>query len=106
MRTGAIASLVKSAWKRLARARAWFRPVSNWRQGWRLDSVQAAAALAFLSAVQADLLPIARSVVPPAWWPYVTGAIALAIILLRLRDQPGVDVGKTPVVNPAEADPQ
>ncbi|MET3461270.1 hypothetical protein [Variovorax atrisoli] len=99
-------SLAKAIWKQLARARAWFRPVSNWRQAWRLNTVQAAAALAFLSAVQADLLPIVQAVVPPAWWPYVTGAIALAIILLRLRDQPGVDVGRVPADKSVGGDPQ
>jgi len=73
--------------------------VSNWRQAWRLDTVQAAAALAFLSAVQADLLPLVRSLVPPDWWPVVTGVVALLIIVLRLRDQPDVPVG-APVVQP------
>lgn len=104
MRRGAIVSLATAIWKQLARARAWFRPVSNWHQAWRLNTVQAAAALAFLSAVQADLLPLVQSVVPPKWWPYVTGAIALAIILLRLRDQPGVDVGRAAPAKPVEAD--
>ena len=73
--------------------------VSNWRQAWRLDTVQAATALAFFSAVQADLLPIVRSLVPPDWWPVVTGIVALLIIVLRLRDQPDVPVG-APVVQP------
>lgn len=106
MRRGATVGLVKAIWKQLARTKSWFRPVSNWRQAWRLNTVQAAAALAFLSAVQADLLPLVQSVVPPKWWPYVTGAVALAIILLRLRDQPGVDVGRAPPNKSAGGDPQ
>lgn len=67
--------------------------VTNWQQAWRLNSVQAAAALAFLSALQANVLPQIQSLVPVAWWPWVTGTVALLIIILRLRDQPDVSVG-------------
>ncbi len=64
--------------------------ISNWRQAWKLNSVQAATLLAFLSALQANVLPQVQGLIPADLWPYVTGAIALAIIVLRLRDQPGL----------------
>ena len=106
MRKSATLTLLMLVWDACRRVRGWwrrttfFRPISNGRQGWRLNTVQAAAALAFLSAVQADVLPILREVVPPEWWPYVTGGVGLLIILLRLRDQPGVDVGRSPAAEP------
>lgn len=68
--------------------------ISNWRQAWRLNSVQAATLLAFLSMLQANVLPQVQALIPADLWPYVSGAIALAIIVLRLRDQPGVHDGE------------
>lgn len=61
------------------------------RLAWRFDTVQAAALLALLSAVQLELLPLVQPLVPLQWWPYVSGAVALAIILLRVRQQPALD---------------
>lgn len=61
------------------------------RLAWRFDTVQAAALLALLSAVQLELLPLVQPLVPVQWWPYVSGGVALAIILLRLRQQPALD---------------
>lgn len=60
------------------------------RLAWRFDTVQAAALLALLSAVQLELLPLVQPLVPLQWWPYVSGAVALAIILLRVRQQPAL----------------
>ena len=57
------------------------------RLAWRFDTVQAAALLALLSAVQLELLPLVQPLVPLQWWPYVSGAVALAIIVLRVRHQ-------------------
>lgn len=72
--------------------------ISNWRQAWKLNSVQAATLLAFLSMLQTNVLPQVQALIPADLWPYVTGAIALAIIVLRLRDQPDVHENE-----PAEA---
>jgi hypothetical protein len=67
------------------------RLIPDARLAWRFDTVQAAALLALLSAVQAELLPLVQPLVPVQWWPYVSGAVALAIILLRVRQQPALE---------------
>lgn len=61
--------------------------IPEWRQCLRFDSVRVALLLALLSAVQAEVLPIVAPVFPPQVWPWVTGGLALAIALLRLRQQ-------------------
>lgn len=64
--------------------------IPEWRQALRLDTVQAGAALAFLSVLQAEVLPLVEFAVPPALWPYITGAVGVAIIALRMRPQPAL----------------
>lgn len=76
--------------------------ISNWRQALRMNSVQAAALLAFLSMLQANVLPQVQSLVPPNLWPWVTGTLALAIVLLRLRDQPGLRADDAADAPPAD----
>lgn len=58
---------------------------------WRFNTVQAAALLALLSAVQAELLPLVQPLVPAHWWPYVSAGVALLIIVLRIRAQPALE---------------
>ena len=65
-------------------------PIPNWRQALRMDTVQLALVLAFLSSLQADVLPMLRPIFPQEWWPLITGGIALCIVLLRLRLQPAL----------------
>lgn len=64
--------------------------IPEWRQGWRMTSVQAALLLAFVSAVQAEVLPIFQPLVPPQYWPAVTGVVALLIVVFRLWSQPSL----------------
>lgn len=64
--------------------------IPNWRRAWRLTSVQAAALLAVLSALQADVLPMLHGVVPVSIWPWVTAGFGAAIVLLRVLAQPAV----------------
>lgn len=63
-------------------------PIAQWRRGWRLASVQAAAALAAVSMLQTDVLPLLREVVPPAAGPWISLAFAALIVVLRLVSQP------------------
>lgn len=63
------------------------KPIPNWRQALRFDSVQAALLLALLSAVQAEVLPLVAPLFPAHVWPWVTGGLALVIVLVRLRQQ-------------------
>lgn len=64
------------------------RLIPQWRRAWRLSTVWAAAALAALSILQAEVLPQLQAVVPPSVWPWVTLGFALAIALLRIVAQP------------------
>ncbi len=64
--------------------------IPNWLSAWRFGSVQAALLLAALSAVQADVLPLVQPLFPEQVWPYVSGGIALAVVLLRVLAQPAL----------------
>ena len=64
--------------------------IPNATQALRFGSVQAALLLAVLSGVQADVLPLVQPLVRPELWPVVSGALALAIVVLRLLAQPGL----------------
>lgn len=81
------------------------KPVPNWRQGWRMNSVRAALLLAFFSAVQADVLPIFQPLVPAEHWPAVSGLVALAIVVFRLWSQPALHQEEPPQVK-EPGDPQ
>jgi hypothetical protein len=71
--------------KALAR---WLIP--DWRIAWRFASVRAAALLTLLSVLQAEVLPLIRFAVPDKWWPFVTAAFGIAIVLARLFAQHGL----------------
>lgn len=64
--------------------------IPEWRQAWRMDSVRAAAALTALSVIQAEVLPLIEFAVPAQFWPYITGAFGVAMIVLRMRAQPAI----------------
>jgi ABC-type uncharacterized transport system YnjBCD permease subunit len=68
--------------------------IPEWRQAWRMDTVRAAAALTFLSFIQAEVLPLIEFAVPVQSWPYITGGFGLVILLLRMRVQPEVHAPK------------
>lgn len=70
--------------------------IPNWRQGWRMTSVQAALLLAFFSAVQAEVLPMFQPLVPAKYWPAVSGVVALLIIVFRLWSQPALHQDEQP----------
>jgi len=65
--------------------------IPNANQALRFGSVQAALLLAVLSGVQADVLPLVQPLFSPELWPVVSGALALAIVVLRLLAQPGLE---------------
>lgn len=64
--------------------------IPEWRQALHLDTVQAGAALAFLSVLQAEVLPLIEFAVPASLWPYITGVVGVALIFLRMRPQPAL----------------
>lgn len=73
------------------------RLIPEWRRAWRLSTIWAAGLLAFLSLLQAEVLPNLQALVPPQLWPWVTLGFAAAIALLRVVAQPAA-------LQPAPAD--
>lgn len=61
--------------------------IPDWRRAWRWFSVQAAAGLAVLSFLQAQVLPLYQFAIPPKLWPWVTAGFGTAIVLLRVVAQ-------------------
>lgn len=61
--------------------------IPEWKISWRFTSVQLAALLAFLSMLQADVLPLVQPLFTPQQWPWVSGALALAIGVCRVIQQ-------------------
>lgn len=75
--------------------------IPDWRQAWRFASVWAATALAVLSFLQAQVLPLYQFAVPPHVWPWVTAGFGTAIVVLRVIAQgPGPEADVTPEVKP------
>jgi hypothetical protein len=61
--------------------------ISNWRQAWRMASVQMAAVIVAWAALPADMqAAIVQAVGVPA--ERVPGVLALLVIVARLIDQP------------------
>jgi hypothetical protein len=72
------------------------RLIADWRRAWRFSSVQAAVLLAFLSAVQADVLPLLQPLFSDRAWPLVSGGLGLLIVVVRLLAQPSLHPPATP----------
>lgn len=64
--------------------------IPDWKRAWRFLSVQAALLLALLSGLQAEVLPLVSPLFPAPVWPWVSGGLALVVVLLRLVAQPGL----------------
>lgn len=62
--------------------------VDDWKECYRWFSVQLAAVLAALPIVWAGLSDELRAMVPETWHPYVVSAIAIGVIIGRLKAQP------------------
>lgn len=61
--------------------------IPDWRLAWKFLSVQAAMLLALLSGIQGEVLPLFAPLVPDRYWPWVSGGLALIIVVLRLVSQ-------------------
>lgn len=68
------------------------RLIPDWRLAWRFMSVQAALLLTLLSGIQADVLPIVRPLFPDHSWPWISGGLAMLVVVLRLLAQPGLEL--------------
>jgi hypothetical protein len=62
--------------------------IENWRKAWRFYSVQVLMFIAAFSGVM--LLPEFKDTMPAEWVRWIILASALAGVLLRIIDQPGV----------------
>jgi small-conductance mechanosensitive channel len=61
--------------------------IPDWQLAWRFASVQAAVLLALLSGLQAEVLPLISPLFPADAWPWVSGSLALLVVVLRLVAQ-------------------
>lgn len=61
--------------------------VKHWRTAWRWHSTQIMALAAGLQVLWAELPPEAIVVLPPEWQKWITAALLVSGMLLRLRDQ-------------------
>ncbi|AJD83155.1 hypothetical protein [Paracoccus phage vB_PmaS-R3] len=63
--------------------------VEDWKEAYRWFSVQITALLAVLPFVWASLPDDVKAYVPDEWRPFIVSAVALGVIVGRLKDQPG-----------------
>lgn len=73
------------------------RLIPDWRIAWRFLSVQAAVLLALLSGLQAEVLPLVAPLFPDRYWPWISGGLALAIVVLRLIAQDDLTVKRADI---------
>ena len=66
------------------------KPIVNWKQGWRMFSVQAMTLAGALQGAWVALPPALASVVPPWAVNAITIGLLVAGILGRLVAQPGI----------------
>lgn len=65
--------------------------IPDWKRALRFASVQAALALAVLSFLQVQVLPLFQFAIPADVWPWVSAGFGTAIAVLRVVAQPGLD---------------
>lgn len=65
--------------------------VKDWKKAYRWFSVQLATLLAVLPFVWASLPADMKTLVPDTWHPFIVSAVAVGVIVGRLRDQSGTD---------------
>lgn len=62
--------------------------VPDWRRLWRWHSTWFFGVLAVILPVWQELPPDIKSMVPAEWRPWIVSLIAVAGLILRLRQQP------------------
>lgn len=80
--------------------------IDGWQRCLRLNTVQACIALAVLSLLDAQLLPLLTVDFPSRAWPYVSLGFAVGIAVLRLRAQPGALEAPAAAAHPAATTPE
>lgn len=65
--------------------------INDWSLSWKFLSVQAAALLVVLSAIQADVLPVMEPLFSSEMWSRVTGVLAVLILIARVIAQPSLE---------------
>lgn len=69
--------------------KSWLIP--DVRLAWRFSSVQAAALLAILTAVQADVVPLIQPLMDDATYLKVSAVLSLLVIVFRVIAQPSLE---------------
>lgn len=62
--------------------------VSDWKQAWKWNSAQVGAIIMVLPVAWMNFPPDLKSEIPESWMPWIIGAMGVAVVLGRLRDQP------------------
>ncbi len=81
-----------------------FRLIDGWQRAWRLLTVHAACALLLLVQFQDQAMPALRTIWPALDWSTISAVFALAIVVLRVIDQPHALVPKARQAEQVEKD--
>lgn len=65
-----------------------FHLIDDWKQALRLKTVWVGAAIAILSVMQIQVLPLFQFAIPPGVFPWVTGVLGAMLIVLRHLEMP------------------
>lgn len=68
--------------------------IQNWREAWKMHSVQVYALLAALPLVWMEIPDEVKQSIPEGWRLAIISILAVAGAILRLRDQTGTGQGK------------
>jgi hypothetical protein len=79
---------------RCCRTRHKTRPklIKQWKQSWKLTSVQAAALLMQLNIINVELLPLFHFAIPTQTMSWINALLGTSIIILRLIVQPSMNI--------------
>lgn len=61
--------------------------IPEWREAWRMFSVQALGLILMLPLIWAEMPPEVKALIPASWHPYIVAAVAAAGLIGRLIDQ-------------------
>lgn len=64
--------------------------IDNWKQGWKLFSVQALALAGAIPVIWTQLPDDVKAMIPASWMGVITAVVAVCGIIGRLVKQPAV----------------
>ena len=69
--------------------------IENWKQSWKLFSVQALAVAGVIPAIWAGLPDHIKAIIPASWMGSITALVAVCGIIGRLVKQPAATNSQT-----------